>query len=263
LNELTKMQMKGREPMPLEYGGKQYSVPRKNITAAMQNLSTTWKNEQLANKTVSELEIQEVSVGGKVYRMPRWQQKDFYKALSDQQGMDIARVEEAREAQKEKERLQGMEALGESSEQVGGVSAQTAAQTGALPTWLSKMGEGGGDSAAQQNADIRMIQAQDKINMTLQDEGDEEAALGLAENYNDIGARLGRGNPMVVFTSRQVIEGLGNDIKRGSYPVENITHPTTGKPLSIQDLKEIAQKNGKTLNEVLQAIMISRANEES
>lgn len=256
LNILSGAQTKELEPLSIQFKGKQYQTTRKNMTQAMKNLRQGAEAESRTEKSEYENTPMEIEVGGRPYKLRRYELTEMVKVLHDQERLNMERDKIDIQEQEQRWRKEGLTELKGSSD----ISAQTAAKLNNLSTWMTvnKPKDDSDGGLAQQKYTQELRKNWDTLNAELNKppEGRAKNPVALASSANMIAEELGESVATVVFSSRHGIPGLGNDIKKGAYKMASIRHPVTNELISIKELRAQAVADNMTLNEALQILYI-------
>ena len=265
LNRLTETQIYQNEPVMISVGENQFQTTRGNMSLAMQQLSrglasqaSTRQIEVETEQTQYENQPIDIEINGDPFQIRRNEFKQFSEILAKQEELGIKREEEDR-AQVEADRLtQGIKELSTVAEP-SELSAETAAKTGVLGTWLAQKGKG--VSAADERNRQALRTNWGKLNVELNT--NPENPLALASSANQIAEELGENVVSVVFSEGFAVPGLGlldpskKDIPVGGIvKMDKLRNPNTNKLMTITDVRKQAELSGMSLNDALQILYI-------
>jgi len=255
LNRLTKTQIEQNQPTVINVGGKDYQTTKGNMALATQQISRGLASQAQAERSAYEMEDMDIMIDNQPFRIKRWEFKNFSDALAKQEELGIKQDQETR-TQTEADRMtEGIKELS-TVEAPEGMTAETAAKTGVLSTWMQQRGKGDSAAAEKNRQALRLnwVKLHKELNTKPEKFADPLAA---SRSANELAKELGESVASVVFPEGVVIPGWTSNIPANAIRrLDKLKNPETGKLMTIQEVKEQAEIDGMTLNDALQALYL-------
>ena len=254
LNRLTETQIDQNQPTIINVGGKDYQTTKGNMSLAMKQISRSLLNQTRAERSEYDNEPMTININGDPFQIRRHEFKTFSEILANQEELGIKQKQETRD-QVEADRLsEGIRELS-TVKTPEDMTAETAAKTGELGTWMSQSGKG--KSAADERNRQELRKNWVKLHKELNTKPEEFAdPLAASRSANELAEELGETVASVVFPEGIVVP-WGFDLPKNTIKrMDKLTNPQTGKLMTIRDVREQAKIDGMTLNDALQILYL-------